>query len=559
MTTLPSDAGQPRVRVLDAQGRVVDVTALSAQHITIGRALNNTISVPSKAVAPAHLRLDWPGAGPIVMVTDLGSPSGTFIEGARLIPNAPQPWDGARPLRLGEYSIKLIMPPHTPDSTPTAPAAALRPRWARWLPAVLTAAFALAALAFVAYGFLARPAEIVAFSLTADPQAASARFQVANAQRIELVVNGQPADPARLSFDAGDGDGEYTLAAGDVDLELLAYNAVGRPTRGRLTYAAPAPTEAPRPTATPRPTPRPEDVAFVTFLFNGANKVDDVTDLVIGKGEPVLIEWDVAGADGVELQPVGTFRARDAVRVAPNESTVYTLIGRNASGEARRSVKVVVVDIQATAAADATALAQAQAARDAQAAAQALAASEATAVAQATGTSIAILQAQAQAAAFARATQDAQAALAVTSTAAAQATVQVAGTVIARATQDAQAQAAAAGTAVVQATALAAEARYSQFSGTWVNDDPTTDGVTRLAISNTGPTITVQAFARCQPQDCNWGTRSRGYTGEPFEIIFDFGDGVSRRLTLAREGEALRVTDADSRGPVRVYRFSPAQ
>jgi hypothetical protein len=558
----PGEASQPRVRVLDAHGRVVDVAPLTPAGITIGRALHNTIVLPSRAISSSHLRVDLTPSGTVVTATDLGSATGTFIDGVRLNPNSAYPWDGQQPLRLGDYSLRLILPVPAPAQV-AAPMATdpvshppdPRSPW-RWWPIVLSTLFGLSALAVLLYSLAARPAEIVAFDLTADPAQPVVRFTVANARRVALTVNGQPADPARYAFDPLSGQGTYDLAVPASDVELVAYNALGQGVRSRLAFSAPAP--APTVTATPHPThtPQPEQVAFAAFLFNGVNKVDDLSDIVINRGDPLVIQWEAVNADNVELQPAGTFQARDAIRVAPNETTIYTLIGRNMNGEARRSVKVIVVDAQATASADATAAAQVRATRDAQATLESRLAGEATASAQATATGIAGLLAQAQAAASTRATQDAQSAAAAAAAANARETAQAIETAVTRATQEAAAQAAEAATAVIQGTAVAAAARYGQYNGTWVNDDPTTDGITRLIIANVGPTLTVQAFSRCQPQECGWGARSRAFTGEPFEIVFEFGDGVVRRLTLAREGDALRVTDADSRGPVRAYRLS---
>lgn len=531
--------------------------------MTIGRALHNAVTLPSKDVSSLHLRIDWDDATNRVTVTDLSSATGTFVNGARLHANTPYAWDTGQVLRVGEYELKLIMPNgmKTPNTSvaqvsPASQAAGHRRRWAL---AALMGLLALAAAAAMIYGVLARPAEIVRFALTNDDAQSVLQFQVNNARRVELLVNDQAANIARFSFDPQSGAGAYTPTANDAAFELIAYNALNQPTRSRLSFPLPAtPTATPLPTPTPRPTltPQPNDIAFAEFSFNGVNKADDLSDIVLNRGEPLDIRWEAVNADSVELQPAGTFRPKDVIRVAPSETTVYTLIARNESGQASRSVRVIVVDAQATASADATASAIAQATQAAITSVQGQAAATATAASQATATAIAQTLAQAQAAAAAKATQDAQAVFDATATAAANATAQAQGTAAAQATLGAQASNNATATALAQATAQAGEARYSQYNGVWVNDDPTAVGVTRLVISNVGPTITAQAFARCQPQDCDWGARSRPFTGEPFTIAFEFGDGVTRQLTLLREGAKLRVTDADSRGPIRTYTFS---
>ncbi|MCS6846689.1 MAG: FHA domain-containing protein [Anaerolineae bacterium] len=557
------NAGAPRVRVQDELGRVVNVFLLppDGEGLTVGRALHSDVSLPSKAISPLHLRIRWDSTSGRVTVTDLGSTTGTYLDERRLSPEMPYPWGSSQRIRAGGYTFKLIMPAPVADapSNPVQPAGvadspktlAQPPR--RFGLALLAGAFAFAALALAIYSFLSRPAEILSLALATGESGPAVRFQVSNAQRVELLVNGRPADPARLTFDPRAGAGVYAVGAGEEDFALVAYNRLGWPTTSRLIY--PSPTEMPRPTFTPLPA----EVGLAVFAFNGVNKVNDLSDVILNKGDPLLIEWNVVNAEDVELQPAGTFRPQDAVRVAPNETTVYTLIARNPFGEVRRSVKVIVVDAQATAAANATASAIAQATRDAEAAAQAQIAATATAASQATATAIADAFARAQQAATAKATQDALAILSATSTAVARETAQAQSAAIAQATASAQQAASAMATAVVQATAQAMEARYSQYSGIWVNDDPTTDGVTRLVIGNAGPTITVQAFARCRPRDCDWGVRSQAFTGEPFSIAFAFGDGVTRQLTFARVGDKLRVTDTDSRGPIRTYSFSPAK
>ncbi|OPX79471.1 MAG: hypothetical protein A4E45_00627 [Methanosaeta sp. PtaB.Bin039] len=50
-----------------------------------------------------------------------------------------------------------------------------------------------------------------------------------------------------------------------------------------------------------------------------------------------------------------------------------------------------------------------------------------------------------------------------------------------------------------------ATASLSQFSGGWKNTDPNTSGITRLEISTSESYISVQAWGKCHPEDCDWG------------------------------------------------------
>ena len=44
------------------------------------------------------------------------------------------------------------------------------------------------------------------------------------------------------------------------------------------------------------------------------------------------------------------------------------------------------------------------------------------------------------------------------------------------------------------------------WAGTWVNVDMENGGITKLVIAEGKLGRTVQAWARCRPQDCDWGT-----------------------------------------------------
>ena len=57
-------------------------------------------------------------------------------------------------------------------------------------------------------------------------------------------------------------------------------------------------------------------------------------------------------------------------------------------------------------------------------------------------------------------------------------------------------------------------ASLGQFSGKWKNIDPNTRGVTTLDIGVSGTSVTVQAWGKCHPQDCDWG-RVNAYAYAP--------------------------------------------
>jgi hypothetical protein len=52
---------------------------------------------------------------------------------------------------------------------------------------------------------------------------------------------------------------------------------------------------------------------------------------------------------------------------------------------------------------------------------------------------------------------------------------------------------------------MGAVASLGEFVGGWRNSDPDTRGITRLDIRVTGSKVTVQAWGKCHPEDCDWG------------------------------------------------------
>jgi hypothetical protein len=48
-------------------------------------------------------------------------------------------------------------------------------------------------------------------------------------------------------------------------------------------------------------------------------------------------------------------------------------------------------------------------------------------------------------------------------------------------------------------------ANVNQFTGRWTNSDSNTRGITALDIQANGSNVTVQAWGKCSPTDCDWG------------------------------------------------------
>lgn len=56
---------------------------------------------------------------------------------------------------------------------------------------------------------------------------------------------------------------------------------------------------------------------------------------------------------------------------------------------------------------------------------------------------------------------------------------------------------------VVHSVALA---NINKFAGKWKNVDPNTRGLTTLNIEVKGTRVRIQAFGKCHPTDCAWGS-----------------------------------------------------
>ncbi len=85
------------INIEGSNPRVVDI---DEEAFTIGRSLKNSVSIESDSVSRSHLKLrSFDGS---ILIMDLGSANGTFINGERLEPNKEIPWHTFLPISLGE-------------------------------------------------------------------------------------------------------------------------------------------------------------------------------------------------------------------------------------------------------------------------------------------------------------------------------------------------------------------------------------------------------------------------------------------------------------------------
>lgn len=94
------------------------------------------------------------------------------------------------------------------------------------------------------------------------------------------------------------------------------------------------------------------------------------------------------------------------------------------------------------------------------------------------------------------------------------------------------------------------------FVGSWVNTDPNTRGITRVAIRSSGGTMFVQMWGKCHPKDCNWNevtTDAADARDGVLSLAWSFSFKVdSQQLTVLPDGKlqvsgTTRFTDKSGR------------
>jgi hypothetical protein len=112
--------------------------------------------------------------------------------------------------------------------------------------------------------------------------------------------------------------------------------------------------------------------------------------------------------------------------------------------------------------------------------------------------------------------------------------------------------------ALTMATALTATAfgapafagPASNMVGTWVNTDPSTRGITKLVITETGNTYEVHGFGKCSPNDCDLGKKPMTTYGSSIsDTTHQFGTAIynpgfsESTLTIEQSGGQIIVHD----------------
>jgi serine/threonine protein kinase len=104
-TTSPGAFESPRIQVLDRDGSTKQVVNIKKPGLIIGRQNDSDVFLSEQAISRQHLQVLWDGQQ--VMVKDLGSSNGSYLEGARLTPHISQPWLPQQKMRIGSYWLIL--------------------------------------------------------------------------------------------------------------------------------------------------------------------------------------------------------------------------------------------------------------------------------------------------------------------------------------------------------------------------------------------------------------------------------------------------------------------
>jgi hypothetical protein len=64
---------------------------------------------------------------------------------------------------------------------------------------------------------------------------------------------------------------------------------------------------------------------------------------------------------------------------------------------------------------------------------------------------------------------------------------------------------------------------YEKYLGLWVNADPRAEGITRLSVETIRGDLSIHAWGRCVPVDCDWGKRIVDISGDGGRVEWDQG------------------------------------
>lgn len=90
--------------IISRSGQSPQNYSLTGDKLTIGRTDDNDIVLKGTGVSRRHAQLERSGTN--WQVRDLGSTNGTLLEGSKLLPNIPEPWEPQRTVQIGDYHLR---------------------------------------------------------------------------------------------------------------------------------------------------------------------------------------------------------------------------------------------------------------------------------------------------------------------------------------------------------------------------------------------------------------------------------------------------------------------
>lgn len=111
----------------------------------------------------------------------------------------------------------------------------------------------------------------------------------------------------------------------------------------------------------------------------------------------------------------------------------------------------------------------------------------------------------------------------------------------------------------------------SAFTGTWTNPSPEAqNGINRIEVATAGEQLSIHAWGKCLPADCDWGTQTATVVGQQARAVWNLeqfpnsgGPGRTSTVTIKPANGQLSVfivNNFSNRGPTqRQWNFVKAQ
>lgn len=377
------------------------VCPLTRERTTIGHQADNTLILADRKVARHHATITWHDG--VFVLRDLGSASGTYVNGQRIA--EPQPLRHADTLRLGDTNIIV----HLTPSAQVAPAPASRV--STLMPIILgigAAGLLILCLAVAtllvqpllrkdqATVIIQAPGEGARFSVGEEVIVQATAAGAGNLTRLELYVGetlvgiatspetkGSPSLTARGPWIAG-AEGRHVVSAtayttneessGSASVEFTVV-AVPSPPTPDTTPASPTPspsstptqqpppTDTPVPTSTPSPAPTSTDTPTNTptltpsptrtltpTLSATPTKLPPQIEYFranpasIASGSCTSLEWGAVtnAIEAIIDQGIGGVGTPGSLEVCPTQATTYTMTATGLGGTTTASVSVTI-------------------------------------------------------------------------------------------------------------------------------------------------------------------------------------------------------------------------